>query len=226
MNASKATSGLLAILLIFSASVATAQPSSAISGEASAQHAPVALLGNVYIGDFQPVAPAGSPGLVARMHAARDAKKEDSNAQLLADAIVKALQNKGVSAHRLTSHQPIPTSGWMVKGTFQETISHTPFPMVSALIKPNAPNTVSDIRMLSLSNVGSGAMANFSSTGTLKGNGTSFSTNPYKLAAHIVVHRIEADTSMNTSANAIADRIVVEGTQGVNDARRVAAVTP
>jgi len=159
------------------------------------------------------------------MHAARDAKKVGSNAQLLADAIVKALQNKGVSAHRLTSHQSIPTSGWMVKGTFQETISHTPFPMVSALIKPNVPNTDSDIRMLNLSNAGSGAPANFSSAGTLKGNGTSFSTNPYKLAAHIVVHRIEADTSMNTLANAIADRIIVEGTQGVNDMPRVAAVT-
>ena len=225
MKRSKTISNLLATALLFAASVATAQSSSAIGGEVSAQQAAPALPGKVYVGDFQHVASVGSIGPVARMHAARDEKKEDENAKLLADAVVKALKSKGVDAQRLIPNQPLPSSGWLVNGTFKETISHTPFPMVSALIKPSGPNTESDIRMLNLSTEGSGNSANFSSTSNLMGNGSSFSTNPYKIAAHIVIHRIEADTSMNTLANTVADRIVKAGTQGMAGAPRIAAET-
>jgi hypothetical protein len=164
----------------------------------------------IYVGNFQTVTPSAATksGSFARMRAERDAKKIDANAQKLSAAVVKSLQKKGVAAYSLSSMHSIPATGWLVDCTYTQTISHSPFPMISSLVSADKPNTDAAIHIRDLSAAHVGDPVSFTSSATLKGQGTSFSTNPYKLAAHIVIHRIEAYSSMSSLADAIANSIL------------------
>jgi hypothetical protein len=208
MNVFKASIGVLAITSLLLTCSVSAQTVS--NGHAHVEQVNHSNMPVIYVGNFQTVTPSAATesGYFARMRAERDAKKIDANAQKLAEAVVESLQKKGVSAYRLSSTRPIPKTGWLVDCTYMQTISHSPFPMISSLVSADKPNTDAAIHIRDLSAPHADAPVSFTSSATLKGQGTSFSTNPYKLAAHIVVHRIEAYSSMSSLADAIASSIL------------------
>lgn len=208
MNAQKALVCLLAATGLITA-CASSSAQSMVGKPASSATVQHARLPVIYVGDFTPTLPTpdSESGLFRRMKAEHDAKKIHTNAQSLSDAVVAALQGKGVVAYRASASQP-PVSGWLIDGSYQQTISHNPFPMLTSLVQPSQPNTDASIHITDLTAEHAGTLASFTSTAALKGQGSSISTNPYKLAAHVVVHRLEANSSMNALANAIADRIV------------------
>jgi hypothetical protein len=213
MNAQKALVCLLAAVgLITACASSSAQPM--VGNPASSATVQRDQMVVVYVGDFTPTLPTADSesGLFRRMKAEHDEKKINANAQSLSDAVVAAFRSKGVVAYRVSASQP-PVSGWLIDGSYQQTISHNPFPILTSLVQPSQPNTDASIHITDLTAEHAGTLASFTSAATLKGQGSSFSTNPYKIAAHIVVHHIEASSSMNTLANAIADRIVA-----INDA--------
>lgn len=208
MNLFKVLGGLSAMACLLAAHAVSAQTTA--DGHINDARTLYSDVPVIYVGDFQTVASSTetASGPFARLHAKHDAKKIDANAQTLAEAVIKSLQKKGLTAVSLSSTQRAPTAGLLVDGTYAQTISHSLFPMISALAQSGKPNTDATVRITDLDATHAGTPTSFTSDATLKGQGTSLSTNPYKLVAHIVIKHIEASTSMNALADSIADSIV------------------
>jgi hypothetical protein len=164
----------------------------------------------VYVGEFTPITPSASDegGLFARKRAQHDAKKIDANAAALADAVVAALRTRGVNSLRLPPGEERPQSGWLLEGSYHQTISHSSLSAIAGLVGDEKPNTDTVISIRDLSSGANGTLSTFTSTTTLRGQGTSFSTNPYILVARVVIHRAEATSSMADLAGGVADRVI------------------
>lgn len=210
MNAQKALIGLLAsVICSFTACLAVSAQTAALRPPSPAISLPTRTP-VIYVGDFTTQAPTADSesGLLRREKAEHDAKKINANAQSLTEAVVTALHNKGWVAYRINSSQPLPSSGWLVDGNYQQAISHKLLPSISSLMQPKQPNTDVSIRIVDLGAKHAGTLAAFSNAATLKGQGTSLASNPYMIAAAVIANRIEANSSINTLAGAIADRVV------------------
>jgi hypothetical protein len=132
----------------------------------------------------------------------------DENAAALSRSLVASLSKVHVVAQALPPTEPVPQSGWLVRGVFYslDDGGHLlTIPLLSTRKKQNVEVTVT------LTDSAKDPSAPFAVIGTdsaLKGQGAPIGWNPYVVSARFVVHRIEGDKSLNDLADQIAQKIV------------------
>jgi hypothetical protein len=167
----------------------------------------------VQVRDFTPVSQQGGgshfPG--SRLRAARNAMKVDQNASALAEGIVRALDAKGIGACHMTADSPPPTSGWLVTGEFDETLSSgfgAALPSMGSSDKP--PNTHVTVQLANLAASPDAPLTQIDTSGELKGQKSAAAPKPYGAAARFVINTAESISSLDDLAAKIADQIATE----------------
>ena len=165
----------------------------------------------VQVRDFTPVSSGGSSHFLgSRLRGARNEMKVDQNASALADGIVKALNGKGIGACHLTAQSLPPTSGWLVTGEFDETLSSgfgSALPSMGSSKKPNAHVTV---QLANLQASPDAPLTQIDTSGEIKGQKSAAAPKPYGAAARFVINQVEAVSSLDDLAAKIADQIAAE----------------
>ena len=156
----------------------------------------------LYIGDFTAQAQSDASD--------RAVRKGEENAAALSDALVHALNSRGVTAYRLTGQVASPQAGWIINGVFSETIPHGLFSGLTS-IGSTTPNTEVKISIVDATNPSGQPIGNLTTAASLGGQSSALSINPYVLAAKLVVHTIAADRSIDDLARRIADQIIAQG---------------
>jgi hypothetical protein len=176
---------------------------------AAAQAARLLVVGGqpVYVQDLQLAGTQqkGSSGVLGRMRASREQQKSARSAAAVSEAIVREMNNRGIPAHHLTAQQAMPRAGLLVSGVFSEKVPHGLFSSLSSL-GSSSPNTEVTLTVSDLTADPNTAVARLGTNGTLKGQGSAVSFNPYAVAVKFVVNKAESASSID----ALAKKIVAE----------------
>ncbi|MDR5817104.1 MULTISPECIES: hypothetical protein [unclassified Caballeronia] len=166
----------------------------------------------VVVRDFTAVSQGGESRLPgSRLRSMRNTMKVDQNASALAEDIVKTLQARGVNACRAQSQGPLPASGWLVTGEFDESIPAGPGAALPSMNSSDTPpNTHVTVQLASLSAPAGQASARIDTSDELKGQKSAAAPKPYGAAARFVINKVEGASSLHDLAGKIADGIVTE----------------
>lgn len=142
--------------------------------------------------------------------ASHRAEKVKKNASALTEALIRELNNRGVTAYPLGEQDPTPHAGWVIRGVFTEQVAKGLVFAGLRSLGSSTPNTEVDV---SISNLGgdSGKPPRLINTAaSLGGQGSVLSLNPYEAAAKVVVHHVASDRSIDDLARRIADQILAQ----------------
>jgi hypothetical protein len=161
----------------------------------------------LYVAEFQPVAKqSGGFGPLHAISSGLHAHRVDENAAALSRALVAALSKAHFAAKALLN-EPLPQSGWVMRGVFyslDEGGHLISIPFLGSRKSPSVQVTVT------LTDIAKNPETPFAIIGTdsvLKGQGAPIGWNPYVVSARFVVHRVEGDQSINDLAEQIAQKI-------------------
>ncbi|WP_321801589.1 hypothetical protein [Caballeronia sp. J97] len=196
--------GFAASTLALAQSATTCSPTGASDANAGKR---------VQVRDFTPVSREGGSShfLGSRLRSARNAMKVDQNASALAEGIVGALNAKGIVACHVTADAPPPTSGWLVSGEFDETLTTgfgAALPSMGSSDKP--PNTHVTVQLANLAASPDAPLSQIDTSSELKGQKSAAAPKPYGAAARFVINKTEAISSLDDLAAKIADQIAAE----------------
>jgi hypothetical protein len=167
----------------------------------------------VQVRDFTPVSKEGGSSrfLGSRLRSARNTMKVDQNASALAEGIVSKLAAKGIGACHMTADSPPPTSGWLVTGEFDETLTSgfgSALPSMGSSDKK--PNTHVTVQLANLAASPDAPLTQIDTSSELKGQKSAAAPKPYGAAARFVINTAESISSLDDLAAKIADQIATE----------------
>ncbi|GJH24564.1 hypothetical protein [Caballeronia novacaledonica] len=167
----------------------------------------------VQVRDFTPVSKEGGSSrfLGSRLRSARNTMKVDQNASALAEGIVSKLGAKGIGACHMTADSPPPTSGWLVTGEFDETLTSgfgSALPSMGSSDKK--PNTHVTVQLANLAASPDAPLTQIDTSSELKGQKSAAAPKPYGAAARFVINTAESISSLDDLAAKIADQIATE----------------
>jgi hypothetical protein len=199
---------ILAILV----SIAAASSAFAQNPQGSAA-APLKPKKPVYVQDFtgayEPAqSSSGRSGPLARIRAARANEKASTSASQLSGDIVREFQAQGFTAKRLDTKEPLPTDGWLVRGTFYATDSGGNVIPTELLGGEQKPNTQLTVSVANLAKDPNAPFIVFGKAEALKGQGAPVGWNPYVVAAKFVINTVESATDLEKLAKEIVQTIM------------------
>lgn len=167
----------------------------------------------VQVRDFTPVSKesGSSRFLGSRLRSARNTMKVDQNASALAEGIVSKLGAQGIGACHMTADSPPPTSGWLVTGEFDETLTSgfgSALPSMGSSDKK--PNTHVTVQLANLAASPDAPLTQIDTSSELKGQKSAAAPKPYGAAARFVINTAESISSLDDLAAKIADQIATE----------------
>jgi hypothetical protein len=176
----------------------------------------------LYVEEFRPLSrPSSGFGPIHALASGLHTRRVDENVVALLRSLVASLSKLHVAAQALPPKEPVPQSGWLLRGVFYslDDGGHLlTIPFLSTRKKKNVEVTVT------LTDSAKDPSAPFAIIGTdsvLKRQGAPIGWNPYVVSARFIVHRIEGDKSLNDLADQIAQKIVDRATELSNqDAAR------
>jgi len=167
----------------------------------------------VYVQDFtgayEPAqSSSGRSGPLARIRGARANEKASQSASQLSGDIVKEFQAQGFTAKRLDPKNPLPTDGWLVKGTFYATDSGGNVIPTELLGGEQKPNTQLTVSVANLAKDPNAPFIVFGKAEAIAGQGAPVGWNPYVVAAKFVINTVESATDLQKLATEIVQTIM------------------
>ena len=199
---------LASIVLASIASMAAAQTTSTgTTATAPKPKKPVYV--QDFVGSYEPAQSSqGRGGPLSRIRGARAGQKASQSASELSADIVKEFAAAGYTSKRLETGTPLPSEGWLVRGTFYATDSGgnvIPTELMGGEQKPNTQLTVS---VSNLSKDPNAPFIVFGKAEALKGQGAPVGWNPYVVAAKFVINTVESATDLEKLAKEVVQTIM------------------
>jgi hypothetical protein len=145
----------------------------------------------------------------------------DEDAVALSRALVVSLSKLHVAAQALPPKDPVPQSGWLVRGVFCSLDDGGHLLTIPLLSSRKTQNVEVTVTLTDSAKDPSAPFASIGADSALKGQRAPIGWNPYVVSARFVVHRIEGDKSIRALADQIAQTIVDRATELSNqDAAR------
>lgn len=161
-----------------------------------------------FTGAYEPAQSSGRNGPLARIRAARANEKASTSASQLSGDIVKEFQAQGFTAKRLDTREPLPTDGWLVRGTFYATDSGGNIIPTELLGGEQKPNTQLTVSVANLAKDANAPFIVFGKAEALKGQGAPVGWNPYVVAAKFVINTVESATDLEKLAREVVQTIM------------------
>jgi hypothetical protein len=218
--------GLLGSLVILMSHQAIAQSANLEAGPSVAPFTAsqvAAALAPIYVQDFEPVVQPSSTsgGLLTEMRTSRTTREARKNAVGISEKVVKALKAEGCTAYHVDANSTPPSSGWLVRGNFQQRVPKGLLSSLSAAIDPPQPpepkpkpkpkgNAQILVQISDLSRDPRVPVAVFGTADQVKGQGLAAGWNVYMIVAHVAFNEFEDMSSTDRIADKIAAQIVTE----------------
>jgi hypothetical protein len=180
-----------------------------ISAQAGRAENTASTLPKMYVGTFQPVTQTSSG--FGPLHAIRTDLhriKADQNAARLSKALAEALKKQQLSAELLPSGGAEPATGWLVQGVYYALDDHSGLITVPLLNASKGPNVEVTITIADYAKDPDTPFAVLGTDAALKGQGAAVGWNPYVVAAHFVVNKVQGQNSLDSLADEIAHKIL------------------
>ncbi len=162
-----------------------------------------------FTGSYEPAqSSSGRSGPLARIRGARASEKASQSASQLSSDIVKEFAAQGFVAKRLDPGAPLPTDGWLVRGTFYATDSGGNIIPTELLGGEQKPNTQLSVSVSNLAKDPNAPFIVFGKAEALKGQGAPVGWNPYVVAAKFVINTVESATDLDKLAKEIVQTIM------------------
>jgi hypothetical protein len=145
---------------------------------------------------------------LSRIRGARAGQKASQSAGQLSADVVKEFTAQGFTAKRLEPGAPLPTDGWLVRGTFYATDSGGNIIPTELLGGEQKPNTQLTVSVANLSKDPNAPFIVFGKAEALKGQGAPVGWNPYVVAAKFVINQVESATDLEKLAGEIVQTIM------------------
>jgi len=127
----------------------------------------------------------------------------------MADELVSSLMKQGVRARRISVYEPMPASGWLVRGIFTEVDEGNR--LSRAVVGFGSGATKIDLNV-NIADLSSNAVRPFYSIDTSKSSGKMpgaiITLNPYVAAAKFVLSKNSLDRDIKRTASKISDQLV------------------
>jgi Domain of unknown function (DUF4410) len=206
MNKSPRIAALFACLAL-AASTLFAQAPAATPAAAMKPKKPVYV--QDFVGTYEPAQSSqGRSGPLSRIRGARAGQKASASASQLSGDIVSEFTAAGFTAKRLDPSAPLPTDGWLVRGTFYATDSGGNIIPTELLGGEQKPNTQLSVSVANLSKDPNAPFIVFGKAEALKGQGAPVGWNPYVVAAKFVINTVESATDLDKLAKEIVQTIM------------------
>jgi hypothetical protein len=175
--------------------------------------APAAASRPVYVQDFEAlVQESGSSrgGPLSRRREGRASKKAWKSAGSLSSAIADEFKAAGYPSQRIARDAPLPTSGWLVTGTFYALDSQSGAIRVPSFLSGGspAPNTQVTVSIADLAVNPTAPFIVFGTAEALRGQEAPAGWNPYVVAAKFVVNKVESSGDIEKLAKEIVATIM------------------
>jgi Domain of unknown function (DUF4410) len=162
-----------------------------------------------FVGTYEPAQSSqGRSGPLSRIRGARAGQKASQSASQLSADIVSEFAAAGFTAKRLDPGAPLPTDGWLVRGTFYATDSGGNMIPTELLGGEQKPNTQLTVSVANLSKDPNAPFIVFGKAEALKGQGAPVGWNPYVVAAKFVINTVESATDLEKLAKEIVQTIM------------------
>lgn len=162
-----------------------------------------------FVGSYEPAQSSqGRSGPLSRIRGARAGQKASQSASELSADIVKEFAAAGFTSKRLDPGAPLPTDGWLVRGTFYATDSGGNIIPTELLGGEQKPNTQLTVSVANLSKDPNAPFIVFGKAEALKGQGAPVGWNPYVVAAKFVINTVESATDLEKLAKEIVQTIM------------------
>ena len=162
-----------------------------------------------FVGSYEPAQSSqGRSGPLSRIRGARAGQKASQSAGQLSADVVKEFAAQGFTAKRLEPGTPLPTDGWLVRGTFYATDSGGNVIPTELLGGEQKPNTQLTVSVANLSKDPNAPFIVFGKAEALKGQGAPVGWNPYVVAAKFVINQVESATDLEKLAQEIVQTIM------------------
>lgn len=162
-----------------------------------------------FVGTYEPAQSSqGRSGPLSRIRGARAGQKASASASQLSGDIVSEFTAAGFTAKRLDPNAPLPTDGWLVRGTFYATDSGGNVVPTELLGGEQKPNTQLTVSVANLSKDPNAPFIVFGKAEALKGQGAPVGWNPYVVAAKFVINTVESATDLEKLAKEIVQTIM------------------
>ena len=200
---------LLACIGLATASIAFAQAPQGTAAPPPKPKKPVYV--QDFTGSYEPAqssSSTGRSGPLARIRGARANEKASQSASQLSGDIVREFQAQGFTAKRLDTREPLPTDGWLVRGTFYATDSGGNIISTEMLGGDQKPNTQLTVSVANLAKDPNSPFIVFGKAEAIKGQGPPTGFNPYVIAAKFVINQVESATDLEKLAKEIVQTIM------------------
>lgn len=206
MNSRRLRRILATLVSIAAAPIAFAQAPGGAAAAPAKPKKPVFV--QDFTGAYEPAQSSGRNGPLARIRAARANEKASTSASQLSGDIVKEFQAQGFTAKRLDTREPLPTDGWLVRGTFYATDSGGNIIPTELLGGEQKPNTQLTVSVANLAKDANAPFIVFGKAEALKGQGAPVGWNPYVVAAKFVINTVESATDLEKLAREVVQTIM------------------
>ena len=166
-----------------------------------------ALLPTIHVENFQPAAKTSTGfGPLHAITSGLHTHRVDENAAALSHAVVAALLKAHIAAQALSPSEPLPRSGWLMRGVFYS-LDESGHPLTIPFLSKKTPNVEVTVTLADSAINPDTPFAVIGTESVLKGQGAPLGWNPYVVSARLVVHRFEGDKSLNELADQLAQKI-------------------